>query len=144
MVKSDVGRSLFTMGRCGATPHELSSPCSSESAMIGSPAPSASNPPTMIMVRGMGKAEAPMEGASSRAKRYAWKVPGCSSTPSIRLVPSRCPMFCGVTSVLDSRPEGTVRPARSGLQVIGHQSSVTKGVGLVSQYKGDIRGRHAS
>lgn len=69
MVESDVGRSLFTMGRCGATPHELSSPWSSESAMIGSSALSASSPPMVIMVREMGKAEAPMEGTSAGPKK---------------------------------------------------------------------------
>lgn len=58
VVKSDVGRGQFTMGRCGATPpHELSSPCSSESVVIGWAAASTSNPPTMIMVRGMGEPE---------------------------------------------------------------------------------------
>lgn len=58
VVKSDVGRGLFTMGRCGATPpHELSSPSSSESVVIGWAAASANNPPTMIMVRGMGEPE---------------------------------------------------------------------------------------
>lgn len=69
MVKSDVGRELFTMGRCGATPpHELSSPCSSESVVIGWPAASASNPPTVIMVRGMGETRGALETAAQPAQ----------------------------------------------------------------------------